>query len=79
MAIVKTERKLVQPTDKNLVYKCHIQSRDDNRNNLKTYVYRQTTTPPQILTIEQKNRIKLSLAIVSIECHVPSRDNNGDD
>lgn len=52
---------------------------DNNRNNLKTYIYRQTTTLLQILSIEWKDRTSFSLVIISIERYVLSKDDNGDD
>ena len=46
---------------------------------MKTSVHRQTTTLPQVLSTKQKNKIKLRLAIISIENHIPNRDNHRDD
>lgn len=78
MAIVSIKYVLVQPTDENFVYTCHIQSKDNNGDDLKTYIYKQTNTLPQVLSKEQKNIIKFSLAMISIKHYVPNRDNNGD-
>lgn len=52
---------------------------NNNRNDLKTYVYKQTTASLQVLSVERKDKIKLSLAIISIKCYVPGRDNNKND
>ena len=44
----------------------------------KIYVHRQTTMLSQVLSTEKNNKIKFSLAIISIKRHVPSRNNTGD-
>lgn len=69
----------MQLTDKNLAYTCYVQNKDNNRNNMKIYIYRQTTILLQILSKKRKNRMKLNLAIINIEYHIPSRNDNGND
>lgn len=68
----------MQPTNKNLSYTCYIQSIDNNGDDLKTYVYKQTTISSQVLSTEWKNKTKLSLLIVNIKHHISSRDDNRD-
>lgn len=64
----------------NIFIKCHLSSKDNNRDDLfKIYIHNQTTLPLQILSIELKNKMKLRLVNVSIEHHLPSKNNNGDD
>lgn len=63
----------MSPINKNFAYLCHVQNKDNNKDNLKTIF----TISPQLLSMEQKDKMKLSL-IVSIECHIPSKNNNRD-
>lgn len=44
LTIVSTKY-VFQFIDKNLAYQNHISNRDNNRDNLKTYIYRKTLTP----------------------------------
>lgn len=44
----------------------------------KTYIYRPTTILLQVFSMEQKNKIKFSLAILNIEDNIPNIDNNRD-
>lgn len=50
--------------------KRYILNKDNNEDNMKTYIYKQTITLLQILSIERKDKIKLGLAIVIIERHI---------
>ncbi len=47
--------------------KRHILNRDNNKDNLKTYIHKQTTIQPQVWSIKWKDKTKLCLANVSIE------------
>lgn len=53
--IVSIER-ILRSTDENLVHTSHTPSRDKNGDNLKTYIYRETTILTEVLRTKLKDR-----------------------
>lgn len=55
-------------TDKNLVFKGHVLSREKNGDDLKTYIYRQSTISPKVLKTKPKNRQNIRASqVLSLE------------
>lgn len=55
LAIISTEC-VLRPTSKDLAYTGYAPSKDNNGDDLKTYVYRQTTTSPKVSKMKPKDK-----------------------